>query len=149
MTERKLCSHEFNIHSGLQPTHKWIVLLNDGRCVAIVKTSNIIHVLYIKPAFGHFHLRWSYETQRSICITFQKVYCKPVHSEGFQNGHKAAFRLETETEKEHLFLKVVPQALTFQKRYRSLHTAQTFSYNYSYLVSTPLTNRSSLKDFSN
>lgn len=51
-----------NLRCGLQATHKWIVLLDDGRCVAIVKTSNIIHALYIKPAFGHFHLRWSYET---------------------------------------------------------------------------------------
>lgn len=78
MTDRKQCSNEFNTRCGLQPTHKWIVLLNEGRCVAIVKTLNIIHVLYIKPASGHFHPQWSYETQRSICITFQKVYCKPV-----------------------------------------------------------------------
>lgn len=59
-----------------------------------VKPSKVIHVLYIKPAFGRFHLWWSYETEHSICITFQKVYCKPVGGDGFQNTSKHQFCLK-------------------------------------------------------
>lgn len=59
-----------------------------------VKPSKVIHVLYIKQAFGRFHLWWSYETEHSICITFQKVYCKPVGGDGFQNTSKHQFCLK-------------------------------------------------------
>lgn len=60
----------------------------------LLKPSEVIHVLYIKLAFGRFHLWWSYETEHSICITFQKVYCKLVGGDGFQNTSKYRFCLK-------------------------------------------------------
>lgn len=101
------------------------------------KPSKVIHVLYIKLAFGRFHLRWSYEKQHCICITFRKVYCKPVCRNAFQKHLKAPVMLETEALKEYLFLKVVSQVLTFRKDIAHYtHTADVCS-NYSYLVLTP------------
>ncbi len=94
-----------------------VCLLSDRGCAAIVqpvKPSKVIHVLYIKPAFGRFHLWWSYETEHSICITFQKVYCKPVGGDGFQNTSKHQFCLKQRLWKS-ICSWVVSQALTFKR----------------------------------
>lgn len=93
-------------------------LYNDRGCAVYctpVKPSKVIHVLYIKLAFGRFHLWWSYETQRSICITFQKGVLQTGWQGWIPKYFKASVLLETEAGREYLFLKVVSRVLTFKR----------------------------------